>query len=210
MSKNAKPHNRFYNNDFCYLVYLSIENKYTSSLTKHYAARYHIKEIEDMISDRWSKEVHIYHVDALNGIHHWDDMRKYFFKVEMGNRTDNKEYEFSYADLSRLSLNDIEDMYLLKVQGKLHHLKLEFKIDFINALLLCIRRVVIKNRIEDTQLGMESYQRTLNLTKPKLYFSRIDHKIPYTTSGKEKGVVCLNKYDVKSLMQHDEVVMVLF
>ncbi|GKD86836.1 hypothetical protein Tco_1357990 [Tanacetum coccineum] len=63
-------------------------------------------------------------------------------------RIDGKEYEFSYADFSRLSLNDIEDMYLLKVQGKLHHLKLEYD---INALLLYIQRVVIKNRIEDTQ-----------------------------------------------------------
>nr|GEW72958.1 hypothetical protein [Tanacetum cinerariifolium] len=65
-------------------------------------------------------------------------------------RTYNKEYEFSYAALSRLSLNDIEDMYLLKVQGKLHHLKLEFEIDFINALILYNRKVMIKNMIEDT------------------------------------------------------------
>ncbi|GJZ36869.1 (R)-mandelonitrile lyase-like protein [Tanacetum coccineum] len=168
--------------------------------------------IEDMISDRWSKEVHLYHVDALNGIHQWDDMRKDFFKAEMGNmsthkvkRIDNKEYEFSYADLSRLNLNDIEDMYLLKVHGKLHHLKLEFEIDFINALLLCIRRVMIKNRTEDTQLGVESYQRTLNLTKPKFYFSGINHKIPYTTTETKKGVVFLNKCDVKSLMQREDV-----
>nr|GEW90408.1 hypothetical protein [Tanacetum cinerariifolium] len=49
-----------------------------------------------------------------------DDVRKNFgysflmsIKVK---RIDNKEYEFNYADLLRLSLNDIEDMYLLKVQ----------------------------------------------------------------------------------------------
>ncbi|GJW64032.1 hypothetical protein Tco_0115916 [Tanacetum coccineum] len=72
-----------------------------------------------------------------------DDTKKDFFKAEMGNmssykvkRTYNKEYEFSYADLARLRLNDVEDMYLLKVQEKLHHLKLDFEIDFINALLL--------------------------------------------------------------------------
>ncbi|GJW23440.1 hypothetical protein Tco_0034062 [Tanacetum coccineum] len=138
-----------------------MEKKYTSSLAKHYAARYYIEGIKDMISDRWSKEVQLYYVDALN---------------------DNKEYEFSYADLSRLNLNDIEDMYLLKVQGKIHHLK-----------------------IEDTQLGVESYQRTLNLTKPKFYISRIKHKISYTMTGTEKGVVYLNKYHVKSLMLHEEV-----
>ncbi|GJR41972.1 reverse transcriptase domain-containing protein [Tanacetum coccineum] len=120
-------------------------------------------------------------------------------------RTNNKEYEISYADLSRLSLNDIEDMYLLKIQGKVHHLKLEYEVDFINALLVYIRRVVIKNRIEDTQLGVESYQRTLNLTKPKFYISGIDHKIPYTMIGTEKGVIYLNKYDVKSLILREEV-----
>ncbi|GJT94539.1 hypothetical protein Tco_1090057 [Tanacetum coccineum] len=123
-----------------------------------------------------SKEVYLYYVDALNGIHRWDDMRKDFFNAEIGNRlthkvysdkriityvsvdvknkqgcsfltsikvkrTKNKEHEFSYAYLSRLSLNEIEEIYLLKVQGKLHYLKLEFKIDFINALLIYIKRV---------------------------------------------------------------------
>ncbi|GKD73262.1 hypothetical protein Tco_1331544 [Tanacetum coccineum] len=59
------------------------------------------------------------------------------------------EYEFSYVDLPRLSLNDVEDMYLLQVQDKLHHLPLKFVKDFNNALLLFIRRAVIQNRVED-------------------------------------------------------------
>ncbi|GJV69568.1 hypothetical protein Tco_1485077 [Tanacetum coccineum] len=123
----------------------------------------------------------------------------------MVKRPGNKEYEFNYADLPRLGFNDVEDMYLLKVQGKLHHLKLDFEIDFINALLLYIRRVEIKNWIEDLQLGVESYQRTQNLTKPKFYLSRIDNKILYTTSGTEKGVVYLNQHNMKSLIKLDEV-----
>ncbi|GJW83975.1 hypothetical protein Tco_0157120 [Tanacetum coccineum] len=61
-------------------------------------------------------------------------------------RSDDKEYEFSYADLPRLRVNDVEDMYLLQVQDKLHHLLLEFLKDFNNALLMFIRRTVIKNR----------------------------------------------------------------
>nr|GEY35959.1 hypothetical protein [Tanacetum cinerariifolium] len=120
----------FYNSDFYYLAYLSMEKKYTSSLTKHYATRYYIEGIEDTILDRWSKEIYKYHVDAL---------------------------------------------------------------------------VVIKNKIEDTQLGVESYQRTLNLNKPKFYILGIDHKIPYMTTETEKGVVYLNKYGVKSLMLRKEV-----
>nr|GEY87950.1 hypothetical protein [Tanacetum cinerariifolium] len=45
-----------------------IEEKYTTSITKHYAARYYKEGIEDRILKRWSKEVRRYHFKALNGI----------------------------------------------------------------------------------------------------------------------------------------------
>nr|GEV06416.1 hypothetical protein CTI12_AA475510 [Tanacetum cinerariifolium] len=64
-------------------------------------------------------------------------------------RSDKQEYTFSYADLPRLGLNDIEDMYLLKVQDKMHHLPSEDEKDVNNALLLFIQRMVIKNRVKD-------------------------------------------------------------
>ncbi|GJZ85948.1 hypothetical protein Tco_0657558 [Tanacetum coccineum] len=216
------------------------EEKYTTSITKHYAARYYKQGIEDMISGRWSKETHLYIFEALNGIHHWKDSRIDFFKAEMSIRTegsvysdlriksvvhvvvknklgygflssivvrrsDDKENEFSYADLPRLSLNDVEDMYLLQVQDKLHHLLLESVKDFNNALLLFIRRVVIQNRVDDIQLGVESYQKTLNLTKPMMFFEGIDKKIPSTMTAMHKGIVYLNQHNIKSLMKLSEV-----
>ncbi|GJV57931.1 hypothetical protein Tco_1458936 [Tanacetum coccineum] len=131
----------------------------------HYAARYCKEGIEERIPERWSKEVHHYHFEDLNGIHHWDEKRIDFFKAGMSvitkrnvfsdlriksvvridvkkkwgygfltsivvRRSDDKEYEFNYADLPRLSVNVVEDMYLLKFQDKLHHLPLEFVKDF--------------------------------------------------------------------------------
>ncbi|GKD03591.1 hypothetical protein Tco_1178565 [Tanacetum coccineum] len=120
-------------------------------------------------------------------------------------RSDKQEYTFSYADLPRLNVNDIEDMYLLKVQDKMHHLPSNDENDFNNALLLFIRRTIIKNRVKDLHFGAKSYQRTLNLTKPKLYFDGIDEKIPYTMAGIEKGLVYLNKYNRRSLMKLNEV-----
>ncbi|GJU15228.1 hypothetical protein Tco_1143194 [Tanacetum coccineum] len=39
MLKSSKPHPIFYNNDFYYLVDRSTKEKYTTSLTKHYAVR---------------------------------------------------------------------------------------------------------------------------------------------------------------------------
>lgn len=68
-------------------------------------------------------------------------------------RIDEKEYEISEADFPRLHLNDIEDMYLLKVQGKLCNLPKEMQLAFINALLIYMRHIIIKERVEDLQLG---------------------------------------------------------
>ncbi|GJU55753.1 hypothetical chloroplast RF21, chloroplastic [Tanacetum coccineum] len=82
-------------------------------------------------------------------------------------RSDDKEYEFSYADLPRLSLNDVEDMYLLQVQDKLHHLPLEFVKEFNNALLLFIRRVVIQNRLSEVKKFCDG-------TLEKIYENLID------------------------------------
>ncbi|GJY94996.1 copia protein [Tanacetum coccineum] len=160
MSKRAKPHSCFYN-----------------------------RGIEDMIPDRWSKKIHVYSDKRIITVVKLNVKKKWghdFLTSNVVKRSDNKEYEFSYADLPRLSLNDVEEMYLLKVQGKLHHLKLDFEMDFINAPLLYIRKVMIKNRVEDVQLG-------------------IDKKRPYITFGTEKGIVYLNKHDMNSLMKLDEV-----
>ncbi|GJV06122.1 hypothetical protein Tco_1343778 [Tanacetum coccineum] len=226
--------------NYTYLVDLNTEEKYTTSITKHYAARYYKEGIKDRIPERWSKEVRRYNFEALNGIHHWEDDRIDSLKAGMSvvteghiysdlmiksvvrvvvknklgygfltsivvRRSDDKEYEFSYADLPRLSVNDVEDMYLLQVQDKLHHLPLEFVKDFNNALLMFIRRTMIKNRVEYIQIGVESYQRTLNLTKPKMFFEGIDQRIPFTMTATHKGVVYLNQYNIKSLMKLTEV-----
>ncbi|GKE72269.1 hypothetical protein Tco_1534310, partial [Tanacetum coccineum] len=52
---------------------------------------------------------------------------------------------------------------------------------------------------------VESYQRTLNLAKPKLYFKGIDDMIVYIMFGAEKEAVYLNHYNRQSLMKLNEV-----
>ncbi|GJU06798.1 hypothetical protein Tco_1123228 [Tanacetum coccineum] len=59
----------------------------------------------------------------------------------------------------------IEDMLLLLVQGKLTNLNVEERIAFNVSLRMFTRSVVIQRRVEDLQLGVESYQKKLNLTK---------------------------------------------
>ncbi|GKB92579.1 hypothetical protein Tco_0964851 [Tanacetum coccineum] len=72
-------------------------------------------------------------------------------EIDLPWRSDDQEYEFSYADLPRLSVKDVKDMYLLKVQDKPHHLPLEFVKDFNNSLLMFIRRTVVKNKLSEVK-----------------------------------------------------------
>ncbi|GJR24424.1 hypothetical protein Tco_0972951 [Tanacetum coccineum] len=72
-----------------------------------------------------------------------------------------------WSDFVDLYLDDIEDMLLLAVQHKLFHLTDNDIVDFIMALRMLIRSLIIKKRVEDLQLGVESYQKKLNITPPQ-------------------------------------------
>nr|GFB40884.1 hypothetical protein [Tanacetum cinerariifolium] len=66
-------------------------------------------------------------------------------------------------------LQDIEDMLLLLVQGKLSNLTVEERLAFNVSLRMFTRSIVIKRRVEDLQLGVKSYQKRLNLTTSDTY-----------------------------------------
>ncbi|GKB07030.1 hypothetical protein Tco_0835263 [Tanacetum coccineum] len=108
-------------------------------------------------------------------------------------RADPKEYTFKEGDFPRLHMNDIKDMLLLHVQNKLFNLPGNDIVDLVIPLRMFTRSLVIKKRVEDVQLGVESYQKKLNITKPQTTFDGILYKEPYTTTYDPKGVVYLNK-----------------
>nr|GFD03156.1 hypothetical protein [Tanacetum cinerariifolium] len=75
-------------------------------------------------------------------------------------------YKFKEGDFKRLRLQDIEDMLLLLIQGKLSNLTVEERFAFNVSLRMFTRSIIIQRRVEDLQLGVKSYQKRLNLTKP--------------------------------------------
>nr|GEZ18078.1 hypothetical protein [Tanacetum cinerariifolium] len=77
--------------------------------------------------------------------------------------------------------------------------------DLTNALLLHIRRIVIKKRVEDAQLGVESYQTKLNLTEAWFNSKGLHLKVSYTTMSHPKGVLYLRKHKKKMLMRANEI-----
>ncbi|GKA25442.1 hypothetical protein Tco_0711551 [Tanacetum coccineum] len=57
------------------------------------------------------------------------------------------------------------------------------------ALRMFTRSLILKRRVEDLQLGVESYQKKLNITKPQKTFPEIEFKEPYTQSYNLPGIV---------------------
>ncbi|GJU04164.1 hypothetical protein Tco_1114502 [Tanacetum coccineum] len=92
----------------------------------------------------------------------------YLEEIEV-RREDQQLYKFKEGDFPRLYLYDIEDMLFLLVQKKLSNLKRDVIFDLGVALQMFTRRIVILKRVEDLQLGVESYQKKLNITKPQIF-----------------------------------------
>nr|GEW91962.1 hypothetical protein [Tanacetum cinerariifolium] len=60
-------------------------------------------------------------------------------------------------------------------------------------------------RVEDLQLGVESYQKKLNLTKPDSYRFDLKHKEAYTAYSNPRGFIYQNKDKKNMLMRIDEL-----
>ncbi|GJY53700.1 hypothetical protein Tco_0445364 [Tanacetum coccineum] len=107
--------------------------------------------IEDMVPNIWVSVKVAFDRHALWGISHWIEQHKSF-------------YGFKEGDFPRLHINDIEDMLLLVVQNRLTNLSGDDVSEFAIALRMFTRSLVIQKRVEDLQLGVESYQKKINVT----------------------------------------------
>nr|GEW97588.1 hypothetical protein [Tanacetum cinerariifolium] len=120
-------------------------------------------------------------------------------------RNDDKLYKFKEGDFKRLRIQDIEDILLLLVQGKLTNLTFEERFSFNVSLQMFTRSIVIQRRVEDLQLGVESYQKRLNLTKSDTYRSNLKRKEAYTAYSNPRGFIYQNKDKKNRLMGIDEL-----
>ncbi|GJX32245.1 hypothetical protein Tco_0242100 [Tanacetum coccineum] len=92
-----------------------------------------------------------------------------------------------------------------EAHGKLNHLSGSDKVNLFNAVNMWIRNSVIRKRVEDLQLGIESYQTKLNLTEPNWDTSDILYKEDYTIVSKPRAVIYRDRNDQKKMMRENEV-----
>ncbi|GJW81546.1 putative reverse transcriptase domain-containing protein [Tanacetum coccineum] len=175
--------NYFFNND---LEYLKTSDPEVSKFSK-----------QNVYSTKAILGVKSVSVKKFHGYGHLEDI--------VVKRSDQQLYKFKEGDFVDLHLNDIEDMLLLLVQHKLLHLDGSVIVDFIVALRMFTRSLILKRRVKDLQLGVESYQKKLSITKPQKTFLDIKFKEPYTPSYDPPGIFYEDLDKQKRVLQADEL-----
>nr|GEU44252.1 hypothetical protein [Tanacetum cinerariifolium] len=73
------------------------------------------------------------------------------------------------------------------------------------VILKFVINLVIRQRVEDFQLGIESYQTQLNLTKPRWDATGLEYKHDYTVIDSLKAVTFRDRYGVQMIMRFNEI-----
>ncbi|GKD59728.1 hypothetical protein Tco_1297237 [Tanacetum coccineum] len=128
-----------------------------------------------------------------------------YLKEIVVRRADNDLYRFKEGDFLRLRINDIEDMLLLVVQNRLTNLSGDDVSDFVIALRMFTRSLVIQKRVKDLQLGVESYQKNINVTKPQTTISDIRKIDPYTPYQDPQGFIYVDTLGRNRLIRSDKL-----
>ncbi|GJR96523.1 retrovirus-related pol polyprotein from transposon TNT 1-94 [Tanacetum coccineum] len=106
-------------------------------------------------------------------------------------------------DYKNLNKNDIEDMYLLIMNGKVPDYA---ETGLLWSLSVFIRSSVIWERVHDFQLGIESYQQKVNLTAPTISFPGVEkHKMFSIIYEPVHGIIYKNSKKEKRVMRHSEI-----
>nr|GEV67548.1 retrovirus-related Pol polyprotein from transposon TNT 1-94 [Tanacetum cinerariifolium] len=101
--------------------------------------------------------------------------------------------------------NDLEYLRGGVSSRKLTNLTVEERFAFNVSLRMFTRSIVIQRHVEYLQLGVESYQKKLNLTKPDTYRSDLKRKEAYTAYSNPRGFIYQNKDKQNRLTRIDEL-----
>ncbi|GKC63220.1 hypothetical protein Tco_1095818 [Tanacetum coccineum] len=94
---------------------------------------------------------------------------------------------------------------LTRVENKLTNLSGNDVSDFAIALRMFTRSMVIQKRVKDLQMGVESYQKKINVTKPETTRPGIRKRDPYTPYQDPQGFIYVDNKGRNRLMRSDEL-----
>nr|GEU91766.1 hypothetical protein [Tanacetum cinerariifolium] len=130
-----------------------------------------------------------YDKHALWGISHWGRKRQQFYGFAVNRESARDVYSkrriIAVTELKIVERHNYKHLYWITVRrddDKLYKFK---EGDFKRLRIQDIENIsiIIQRRMEDLQLGVESYQKKLNLTKPDTYRSDLKRKEAYMADG---------------------------
>ncbi|GKD75875.1 hypothetical protein Tco_1334157 [Tanacetum coccineum] len=135
---------------------------------------------------------------------YWELGHEHKFITEIVARRANEcIVSITESDYKNLNKNDIEDMYLLIMNGKVPDYA---ETGLLWSLSVFIRSSVIWERVHDFQLGIESYQQKVNLTAPTISFPGVEkHKMFSIIYEPVHGIIYKNSKKEKRVMRHSEI-----
>ncbi|GJU49043.1 hypothetical protein Tco_1218598 [Tanacetum coccineum] len=144
-----------------------------------------------MVPTLWSTTKVGYDKEAKKGIKHWGERRKLWYRSQMNKFSKHNVYStqkiLSVVSVTIKKLHGyghLEEIAARRVDRQLFQLNGSDIVDLIVALRMFTKSLIIKHRVKDLQLGVESYQKKLNITAPQKTFPGIEFKELYTPSYK--------------------------
>nr|GEU89603.1 hypothetical protein [Tanacetum cinerariifolium] len=194
----------FFNKDLDYLRYCRKGGRPALSISKMKATYYPDVGLEQMVPDQmWIDEECKYDIAAIIEVFYmygYDYMKKIVLR-----RADLNEHIIAEKDFKYMYISDFEDLSLLNLQGHLKHLPPKDKKILTTAVNLWTRNLVIRQREEDFQLGIESYHTQLNLTKPRWDAISFEYKHGFTLIYSPRAITFRDKYGVQMIMRFNEI-----
>ncbi|GJV54436.1 hypothetical protein Tco_1450177 [Tanacetum coccineum] len=189
--------------------------KIVLSLHKFPTIIFNDDDIEERTS-RWvNKCVKKFNLYARYGVKHWNNSHAKIFYIGdkkrwkklkeeiVARRANECIVSITEPDYKNLNKNDIEDVYLLIMNGKVPDYA---EIGLLWSLSVFIRSSVIWERVHDFQLGIESYQHKVNLTAPTISFPGVEkHKMFSIIYEPVHGIIYKNSKKEKRVMRHSEI-----
>ncbi|GJY53794.1 hypothetical protein Tco_0445458 [Tanacetum coccineum] len=146
----------------------------------------------------------------LESRNHLIILADYFFNNDLaylqGGSTDiTYTTSLTKTKAAKYDLQGIENMVPMlwspiKVSYNRHALLGEAIMHLAAALRMFTRRIVIQKRVEDLQLGVESYQNKLNISRPLTHKAGISDLEPYIVYSNPQGVIYLDKLEINKMM----------
>ncbi|GJY82381.1 hypothetical protein Tco_0495757 [Tanacetum coccineum] len=170
----------FFNKDLEYLRYGRKVGRPALSISKMKAAYYPDVGLEQLVPDQfWIEEECKYDIAAMYGISHWWFQKQRFYIDRFSSKGDRRAVRTYMRILSVVRI-EVFSMYGYNYMKKIVIRRADLKEYIIAERDFKYINLVIRHRVEDFQLGNESYQTQLNLTKPRWEATGFEFKHDYT------------------------------